>query len=205
MHKATWILILIYIVCTIVDSFASEHEGKRYGKVFLIPLLCLILWLNHWQEILLYLSLSACWLGDLFLIHKSPKRNMIGMLCFLTGHLCYLFLFAGRIRRFSIIWFLFGIVLYGCLILFYFRKIWKNAPGNLKIPSMVYMMTIFAMSIACFLSIPASSLWITWAGTMLFLISDFLISDQLFRHLPQKGVMETYGTAQLLIVIGLLV
>lgn len=204
MHGITWILIGIYLICTIVDSYASEHGKKRLGKVLLVPLLGGILWLNQWTDFLLYMALTGCWLGDLFLIHKSPKRNMTGMLCFLAGHLCYLFLFVKRIRIFSPVFFISGILIYAGLMLFYFRKIWRNASKKLRLPSFVYMMTIFAMSFACFLSIPSSSLWLSWAGTLLFLISDFLISDQLFRHLPQKGVMETYGPAQLLIVFGLM-
>lgn len=203
MRNATWILTGIYLTCTIVDSYASEHEKKRYGKVLLVPMLVLILCLNQWKEPVLYLALAGCWLGDLFLIHKSPKRNMTGMLCFLAGHLCYLILFARKIRSFSLSFFIAGILIYAGLMFFYFHRIWKNAE-KLRLPSMVYMMTIFAMSFACFLSIPSSSLWLSWAGTVLFLISDFLISDQLFRHLPQKGVMETYGPAQLLIVLGFL-
>ena len=204
MNRFTWFLIIVYLICTIVDSYASEHGSKRYGKVLLMPLLAIILMINESKAGLLYGALAACWGGDLLLIHKSPKRNMTGMFCFLTGHVLYLLFFLQKVGRFSIIYMVAGIILYAVLMLFYIRKIWCHASSSLRLPSMVYMITIFLMSFVCFLSVPASSLWITCAGTFLFVISDILISDQLFRHLPQKGVMETYGPAQLLIVIGIL-
>ena len=206
MNSQTWLLIFIYLLCTIIDSHASEHQGKRYGKVLLIPLLEGMLFLNQKKAILLSLALLFCWGGDLFLIHKSLKRNMTGMLCFLCGHVLYAFLFAGRITKISITYLLTGIVIYGCFMTFYFRKIWCHATGKLKVSSMIYMMTIFLMSFFSFLSISSDGVsgWISWTGTFLFVISDTLISDQLFRHLPQKGVMEIYGPAQLLIVIGFL-
>lgn len=207
MNTMTWAMIFLYMICTVVDSRASEHHGRRYGKVLLIPLLEGMLFLNHSNVILLYPALLFCWGGDLLLIHKSPKRNMAGMFCFLAGHVLYAILFAERIERISDMFLYAGIVIYACFVIFYFRKIWCNASDKLKVPSMIYMMTIFLMSFLSFLSIPSNgvSAWISWAGTFLFLISDTLISDQLFRHLPQKGVMETYGPAQLLIVIGFLI
>lgn len=206
MRNTTCLLILVYIICTVCDSYASEHHGKRYGKVCLMPLLEGMLWMNDRKEILLYLALLMCWAGDLFLIHKNPKRNMAGMFCFLAGHLFYACLFASQITTVSVSYIITGIVIYGCFAGFYFMKIWSNASRKLKVPSSIYMMTIIVMSLLSFLSLSSGKTgsWITWTGTFLFLISDTLISDQLFRHLPQKGVMETYGPAQLLIVIGFL-
>lgn len=45
---------------------------------------------------------------------------------------------------------------------------------------------------------------ISFIGTVFFIISDTLISDQTFLKKEQKGVMETYSLAQGLIVAGIL-
>lgn len=195
----------IYITASIIDSYASEHHCKRYAKVVLMPLLMGLLYLHHNTMITLYMALFLSWAGDILLIQKTGKRNLAGLFCFLTAHICYCDLFGMMVKDLSLITAVICVIPYIFFAIFYIRKVWRNAPASLKYPSLFYMGCIVMMSWLSLLAwMSKTGSVISFIGTVFFIISDTLISDQTFLKKEQKGVMETYSLAQGLIVLGIL-
>lgn len=195
----------IYIAASIIDSYASEHHRKRYAKVILMPLLICLLYLHHNTMITLYMALLLSWAGDILLIKKTGKRNLAGLFCFLTAHICYCDLFGMMVKDLSLATAVLCVIPYIFFAIFYIRKVWCHAPSSLKYPSLLYMGCIVMMSYLSFLAwMNQTGSVISFIGTVFFIISDTLISDQTFLKKEQKGVMETYSLAQGLIVAGIL-
>ncbi len=68
--------------------------------------------------------------------------------------------------------------------------------------SVIYMLILMAMSFSSYSRMIITGDFLTWIGSLSFLISDSLIIYQFSKELPQRGVMETYSIAQLFIVLG---
>lgn len=201
------ILWVIYIIASCVDSYASEHHQKRYAKVILMPLLMLMAYMHQVSECILYLSLLLSWLGDILLIQKTGKRNLAGLFCFLAAHICYCDLFGMMVKDMPLLTGVLCVIPYILFAIFYIHKVWCHAPASLKYPSLIYMGCIVLMSylsLLAYMSFYQTGSLISFIGTVSFIISDTLISDQTFRKKEQKGVMETYSLAQGLIVLGIL-
>ena len=88
------------------------------------------------------------------------------------------------------------------------RRLVPHFPEKLRAGFFVYSGTIIAMSLSAlfrFLSIGNAGAGISFAGSLLFILSDTLIACRVAFHRKMKGVMETYLPAQLLIVLGFLI
>lgn len=196
-------ILAIYIICAVIDSYASEHHKKRICKVFLVPLLMCLLMIEEKSDLFIYMALIFCWIGDILLIRKTEKRKLFGMLAFLTGHVCYCIFFLNRIQNISLT----ALIPYICICLVYLKYNYHLIRKEVMIPCLMYLVTINCMSCLSFVNLIQMrniSTCITWIGTVFFLISDTLISRQMFLKQSQKGVMETYALAQLLIVAGVI-
>ena len=69
---------------------------------------------------------------------------------------------------------------------------------------MFIMITILFMSLMAYVNMIKTMNILSWLGSIVFLISDTLLSYQTYTKSPQRGVMETYSIAQLLIVLGVI-
>lgn len=194
----------IYILASIIDSYASEHHRKRYAKILLMPLLMGILYLDHNTMHTLYLALLLSWAGDILLIQKTGKRNLAGLFCFLAAHISYCDVFGMMVKDIAFLTAVLCVIPYIFFTIFYIRKVWCHAPVSLKYPSLIYMGCIVIMSYLSLLAwMSQTGSLISFIGTVFFIISDTLISDQTFLKKEQKGVMETYSLAQGLIILGI--
>lgn len=195
-----YLCIFIYIVFTCVDVYALIHKKQRFFKMLLMPTLMLILYMRKpWNTVLL-LALGFCWVGDIFLIQKTKKRMLGGTIAFWIGHILYSVYF---FLDFHITFFAFiGLLIYVSACCWYWKTTYPIIPKQAVLLSFLYMMTITTMSYFAYIKMLETNMYLQWIGTISFLISDTLLSKQLFKKRKQKGVMITYSFAQLCIILG---
>lgn len=97
-----------------------------------------------------------------------------------------------------------GVLLYGIAGCLYLKLILPVVPASFKKATIVYMITILFMSLMAYVNMIKTMNILSWLGSIVFLISDTLLSYQTYTKSPQRGVMETYSIAQLLIVLGVI-
>lgn len=96
------------------------------------------------------------------------------------------------------------VLLYGIAGCLYLKLILPVVPASFKKATIVYMITILFMSLMAYVNMIKTMNILSWLGSIVFLISDTLLSYQTYTKSPQRGVMETYSIAQLLIVLGVI-
>jgi len=191
-------------------------------KVLLMPLLMLYLWKQlkfDKSAHFVYAALFFSWLGDIFLMFPRSEYSastkqllfILGLSSFLIAHISYIISFIKEIKpniRASItvrkpyLLLPFFVYLYSMLN-FLFPYL-----GAMKIPVVVYAVCITTMLLAAFSRmhvVRRDSFYFVFVGAMFFLISDTVLSIQIFYiPLPYSRVivMLTYIIAQLLIVYG---
>ena len=163
-------------------------------------------------KIALLLSLA----GDIALMFedRDPSFFMIGLACFLLAHISYIVAFSGIRKRYAAIpgqprWrshWLFNVltgVYVGALYM-----VLKDYLGDLKIPVLVYALTIAIMLVNvanAFPRIYSRPGVICLAGALFFVISDSLLAiNKFYMGFPMAGIaiMVTYALAQYLLTIG---
>lgn len=209
-----WLLYGLIVVADLVLIFIGNENLRWFTKPLLMPVLLIALLIHQKKEdsrpaYLVGVALGFSWLGDVFL--QAKNLFIPGLLSFLLAHVCYTdyFLKAGRgkkglVQKHSII--LLPVLLYVLALL----AIVFPHLGKLRIPVVVYSLTIGAMLLAAinskgFLLQAASQRFL--AGALIFVLSDSLLAINLFllHHRSLSiCVMATYAAAQWLIVNGAL-
>lgn len=207
-----YIILTVYAALAVYDSYASEHDGRRTTKVFLMPVLCLFAVLYSAENgtelpALLPCALLCGWTGDILLIKKTPKRISAGLGAFLAGHILYAFLLVQGVRMHAASAAVCALL---CLSVFYLlhRHIICSAEHPLKEAGTLYMAVLVSdlwISMVRLVSMPGIPGCLVFAGSAVFTLSDTLLACQTVHKLSQKGVMQTYAAAQLLLVLGLLI
>ncbi len=163
---------------------------------------------------LMLLALLLGWLGDmaLLLVPLAPDMFVLGLVCFLVGHVVYVLVFReqwpaawrANLKRLAAFW-VFVIALAVVLVAY----LWPLL-GSLRIPVAAYAVVLAGMSLAASLRLGGvSSHSYSWvlAGAVLFMLSDSLLAINKFGSpLPLAGalIMGTYCLAQFAIVRGML-
>ena len=163
---------------------------------------------------LMLLALLLGWLGDmaLLLVNLAPDMFILGLVCFLVGHVVYILVFHSQwpvtwrenMKKLSIFW-MFVVTLAVVLVAY----LWPLL-GSLRIPVAAYAVVLAGMSVAASLRLGGvSARSYTWvlAGAVLFMLSDSLLAINKFGSpLPLAGalIMGTYCLAQFAIVQGML-
>ncbi|NMC04536.1 MAG: lysoplasmalogenase [Candidatus Lokiarchaeota archaeon] len=163
---------------------------------------------------LIVLALVLGCAGDVFLLWRrvNPKAIVFGLLSFMIGHVFYIVSFSMSTGFFAAAqwWLVLGVVPYGIFAFLLFKMLEKDL-GKMKGAVVVYSGILLAMSFFAlsrvFVASPASTL-VTWLGSVLFIVSDTILALEYFRYkreiLHHSLVMATYISAQLLIVVGLM-
>jgi uncharacterized membrane protein YhhN len=158
---------------------------------------------------LLGLALAASAIGDAFLAGKPERWLVPGMAAFFLAHIFYVVLFWSlRAADVNVI----TTVLQTILVLGGAAYIFFLSPslGALRGPVIAYGCVILIMGAAA-LALPAAY-WLTTAGAMMFIASDALLANELFRRpagaeprkLPSVALWLLYFFGQAAILIGLL-
>ncbi|SFI54038.1 lysoplasmalogenase [Celeribacter neptunius] len=153
----------------------SAAESLRRTAIKTVPLALLALCgFALGAPLLLGVGLALSALGDLALSRPGERAFLMGLVSFALAHVCYLLLFWGAVE--AVYW-------PGALGLALFAlssERWLSPyTGALRWPVRVYVMLICAMVIAA-LSLPAG-LHLATLGAVMFLVSDLILSLQLFR------------------------
>ena len=215
MSRNTWLVLFFVISAADIFAVASGNDDLRwFTKVFIAPLLIgyiissvtlLKTRLHKW----IIAALIFCWAGDILLMleYKSSIFFMLGLICFLIAHICYIDFFhilrLNRQVKINRLIFLAVAVYYLALIIFLFPYL-----GAMKIPVIIY-----GAVISCMLAFALHMPYITFKGVgrslmmgaVLFVASDTMLAiNKFYKPFEFAGVaiMTTYCFAQLLIVLG---
>jgi uncharacterized membrane protein YhhN len=161
---------------------------------------------------LLILGLSACAVGDFWLSRDGDKAFLIGLISFAIGHVFYIPLFLwtgggeiGLLLQMPWAIFAVGLIAIGALMA---TRLWPAA-GNLRMPVMVYIVIIMCMGLSA-ITTTSAGLNIACFGAFLFVISDMILSVELFllsennilRRVAPRFVWAFYWMGQAAIFIG---
>ncbi|MDO4192157.1 MAG: lysoplasmalogenase [Erysipelotrichaceae bacterium] len=194
----------LYIVCSAIDVYASEHHGRRTCKVFLMPLLLGYYVLNaNMVSTFLCAALVFGWIGDLCLMKDGKWPFVFGLTAFMIGHFCYIYVFTRDLLIYSIrpVYYL-SLIPYLIYLALSMKHIVPHAGRKMRYPVMAYMVVLLVMSWTALLRCLASGGLPVWIGSLLFLISDTLIACRTFLKKGDRGIMLTYVLAQFLIISG---
>lgn len=153
-------------------------------------------------KILFSCALVFAWLGDVFLLGQS--YFIYGLLSFLVMQVLYTLSFVKDQNYYGRREWLYGMVLSTIVVAMNYYL--SDHVGDMRIPVIVYTLAISLMSYVAYTrDFTWAGYWSVFIGTVFFLVSDSLLSLNMFRG-PVQGfgimVMATYIIAQWLIVKG---
>jgi uncharacterized membrane protein YhhN len=156
------------------------------------------------------------WLGDVFLMFDYKNRFfLLGSGAFLLGHVFYIWDYSltfGSLMEFPF-W---RLALYLPVLLIFlvyaFPRINGKMKGKEKPAVMIYGAVLLLMALTTLLRLPTIDVLdprflFVWAGALLFVLSDAILSVDRFYKKMQYGkvwIMSTYAIGQFLIVYGLI-
>ncbi|MEE8841676.1 MAG: lysoplasmalogenase [Eubacteriales bacterium] len=212
----------LYLALSVWDCALQETNCRDFFvKPLLMPLLMLVyvfLSKNAPPDCRVLLALAFGCLGDTLLLWEhSLKICTFGAAAFWFGHICYILAFLHDARRSEngfmtaasrTLVLLVAALCFAVALAIAARRLVPHFPEKLRTGFFVYSGTIIAMSLSAlfrFLSVGTAGAGISFAGSLLFILSDTLIACRVAFHRKMKGVMETYLPAQLLIMLGFLI
>ncbi len=191
------------------------HKFKILTKPFWVPAITAI-YLSAARQInpFVLVSLGFCYIGDLLLIKNRKSWFIAGAFSFMVGHLFYIYVFlesAGGLQVFTSYPLFCAVALVPYIIyIILFNKLLAHNMSSIFLVATVYISVLLLMSYSSltrFWNLPFYSFLMTFSGSILFIISDTLISVRNFKR-KFKGIgtiiVVTYIAAQLLIIGGLL-
>ena len=158
-------------------------------------------------------ALVFSWLGDTTLLFQQKNQSffLVGLVCFLLAHVCYIFAFLqtqkaspSLLRKHP--WIILLFIGYAAIIL----NITYAGLGSMLAPVVIYMVVILIMGLSALNRFGKTS-FISFAevfiGALFFMLSDSLLAINKFSQpIPSASViiMSTYIAAQYFIVKGML-
>ncbi|GAB4128686.1 MAG: lysoplasmalogenase [Ignavibacteriales bacterium] len=199
---------IIFALLLVVTIFSKYNAKKLYNifkptfslLILLLPILFSIS-LDKLPTQLILLGLTAALVGDIFLLNPDKFFNL-GLISFLLSHIFYSVSFLLQTNKFNLeLSIIYLLIFISTLVLF--RK-------NLNFSIGIYMFVILLMGYL------AGSYWLQssnligvqiFAASILFIISDFTLAFNKFRHkffLAEFLILSTYYTAQYLFALTIL-
>ena len=212
-------MIIALSVSLIIDSILelvfikkNYDKGRYITKPLLVPLIiCIYISASSTINYMIITALVFGLIGDILLL--GPNGNTVffkaGLASFLAGHFFYIYAFissTGPLMEISFYYYFFTLPFILGFLLFYVKL--GDKLGSMKIPVMIYTGTILFMSFTSLARgyyVDGFKFWFPFAGSILFLISDFSIAHNIF--IEKSGgssalIMSAYILAQTLITIG---
>lgn len=174
-----------------------------------MPLLCaLYVFAAPQIRVLVVIALAFGWIGDVFLLFKSSRISMLcGICAFALGHVFYVGAMISAYPSPHILM-LIPAALCAVWLTFVYKQLLPYAPKSLRKPGFVYafLLSLTALSALYVLLITQKlSYLVAFAGGLLFMLSDTLLTGQQYRKELKHGnfyVMLTYIAAQGLLILG---
>ncbi len=206
------IILAVYVLIGVVHEVgALRFWGllRKIAKALLMPVLLVYYCLASGAPLAFAIvAIALSWIGDLFLIRKDePKFFRLGMVAFLLSHVFYLITFVILTQGLHVVALVVSIVVALVAEVLLPRII--NPPKAMRAPIIVYGLVILAMSVCALqyaLSGPSFGSWLGFAGSVVFIFSDVLMTYLAFGKKPRYFdaiTMLPYIVAQGMIVCSL--
>jgi len=206
----TFILVL-ELICNQLENLSQWH----YVTKPLIVISLIVFFLRQSRSLhktirnFTFLALIFSLAGDILLMfdNQNPKFFMLGLIAFLMAHVMYIIVYLKHRNKSRQSLPLIVILLLYASGLFYLLKV---GLGAMLMPVVVYMVVILTMATTAYLrkgSVSNLNYFLVLLGAILFLISDSLLSVNLFYKpilFANIIIMVTYAFAQFFIVLGIL-
>jgi len=208
--KGIWLIILLFIGYLVLVFFEKEDIAS-FIKPILVPVLLLSFYasVKNKGNYKIIGALVFSTMGDILLIFEGRPFFILGLLSFLLAHVLFVLIFRSRAGTIKLDFYTVVCSLFILSYYFFFMKfLWPHL-GAMRIPVLAYAFVISGMLwMALQLLRSTSSLrWHIVLGALFFVVSDSLLSIQLFYssfEFAHFYVMLTYLLAQLLLVYGIL-
>lgn len=225
--KATTLTKLLFHTIALVHLYGltkgyDNNESSLYNihiatRFLLMPTLSLYFFtatqsLKNNMLKFVYAALFFSWLGDILLTYKTETNFLSGILAFLTAHVFYMiyyyketnFKYLNLLKSKS-----FLVAPYALVVILFILKTYAKM-NWLAIPIGVYGTVLCSMSLMAlnrYKNVATISFIMTYIGSIIFVISDFMIGWNVFvepiTH-ASFAIMTTYIIGQYLIVEGLI-
>lgn len=217
------IYFIIAYIAVLCLYFITETSGKMYlrapNKIILASMFFIFAVVQFHRQyelpsfhLLLIAALFLAWLGDVFLLFDLNRGGDF----FLAGNVCF-FMYEmaaciGQGRSFADFWW---VILLEVLLVGLFILLAKKYPGTLKLGKMKWPMTLYISSIvlhgmmgmALMIVFPGAGLGLMGLGSVLFMISDFILTVDKFVIRNNRWILRSnsafYFTGLLLIVLSM--
>ena len=208
--KGIWPIILLFIGYLGLVFFEQEDIAS-FIKPILVPVLLYSFYASVKEKgnykIIGALVFST--MGDILLIFEGRPFFILGLLSFLLAHVLYVLIFRSWVGTLKLDFYTVVCSLFILSYYFFFMKFLWSHLGAMRIPVLAYALVISVMLwMALQLLRGTSSFrWHIVLGALFFVVSDSLLSIQLFYssfELAHFYVMLTYLLAQFLLVYGIL-
>lgn len=205
-------LTLFFLISSLNLYLQTEHSAKaiklkHISKALLMPSLLAVLIAGKFSPLLAFALVFSC-LGDIFLIGRTDKHFLLGLISFLIAHLGYCAYFVSLIDVSSAL--SLATLGLGMVIAWYAIILFKGvAPKRLiRFGMPVYMLVIGAMillGMVHFMQKTDLASGIMLLGALLFGSSDSVLAFRRIKGvklLPESYVMFSYISGQFLIVLS---
>lgn len=212
---AAGVVFIVDVIVHLIAITTQKERLRRVTKVLLMPLLALcffLLWRVAGDDpvpIYVMVALLFGCVGDACLIdHHHPVGFPLGLVAFSVGHVLYILqmLAITAVPAFWMIVLI--IVVYGAGVAMTFRRLTLYLPKKLWGGCLFYMLLLCTLSATAAIGVLnrfSLGTVCLFAGTLLFLLSDTILSFEIFKGETKNGnlkVMITYIAAQILIAAG---
>jgi len=208
--KGIWLIILLFIGYLVLVFFEKEDIAS-FIKPILVPVLLLSFYtsVKNKGNYKIIGALVFSTMGDILLIFEGRPFFILGLLSFLLAHVLFVLIFRSRAGTIKLDFYTVVCSLFILSYYFFFMKFLWSHLGAMRIPVLAYALVISVMLwMALQLLRGTSSFrWYIVLGALFFVVSDSLLSIQLFYssfELAHFYVMLTYLLAQFLLVYGIL-
>ncbi len=212
MITALSVILIIDSILELIFVKQNYMKGRFVTKTLLMPLvICIYLTAASTVNYMIITALVFGFIGDVLLLGPDGNTGFFkaGLASFLAGHISYICAFissGGPLSGIPFYYYLFIIPFILGFLFFNMRL--GNKLGNLKTPVMIYAMIILVMSFTSLARghyIDGPGFWCPFAGSLFFLLSDYLIAHNIFTKKSGGSsalIMSTYILAQVFIVAG---
>ena len=200
--------LIAFIIFSLIDFFGIYLE-KQWMVYLAKPMLMTTLfgyyYLNKKSDNLFFvLGLLFSFFGDLFLLGSGELYFILGLIFFLIAHVFYIIMVFKMLSEIRLKDFMIAGIPYLLLFLILINVLYDGL-GSMKIPVIIYAMTISflgVVSLLLFLQSRTKTTLLLLFGVLVFITSDTILSLNLFYEKQSFYpilIMTTYVMAQFLI------
>ena len=200
--------LIAFIIFSLIDFFGIYFEKQwmiYLAKPMLMTTLFGYYYLNKKSDNLFFvLGLLFSLFGDLFLLGSGELYFILGLIFFLIAHVFYIIMVFKILLEIKLKDFMIAGIPYLLLFLILINVLYDGL-GSMKIPVIIYAMTISflgVVSLLLFLQSRTKTTLLLLFGVLVFITSDTILSLNLFYEKQSFYpilIMTTYVMAQFLI------